>query len=229
MTPQESARSWDEFLTASGDELYDVLDHYRGLDKKLFLQSDLWDEFSRYCAAASRPDLLDSPLGRGVRICQEAVLEPPWIYVALRPSVARWRYLRFDVERKRHEHIGSTDFLRCKERLVDGGGGHGWTLEVDFGPFNREFPRMQEERSIGRGVEFLNRRLSSQLFQELGKGDRHVLEFLRIHQHRGLQLMLNERVSTVDDLRAALRSAQEYLADCPPDAGWRDVAPRLQR
>jgi sucrose synthase len=229
MTPQDSARSWDEFLTANSEELYELLDHYRRLDKKLFLQSDLWDEFARYASQAARPDLLESPLGIGVRICQEAVLELPWIYVALRPSVARWRFLRFDVERKRHEHIQSTDFLRCKERLVDGQGNHSWTLEVDFGPFNREFPRMQEERSIGRGVEFLNRRLSSQLFQELGKGDRYLLEFLRIHQYRGQQLMLNERMSTVDDLRAALRSAQEFLAGCAPDATWNEVGARLQR
>ncbi len=229
MTPQDAARGWDEFLTASSDSLYELLAHYRGLDKKLFLQSELWDEFLRYCAAESRVDLLDSPLGRGVRMCQEAVLDADWIYVAVRPSVARWRYLRFDVERRRHEHVASGDFLRCKERLVDGNSDHGWMLEVDFGPFNREFPKMQEERSIGRGVEFLNRRLSSQLFQELGKGDRYLLDFLRIHQYRGRQLMLNERISTVDELRAALRSAQEHLAEHPPDATWDDVGKWLER
>jgi sucrose synthase len=231
MTTQDAAHRWDEFLTESSDRLYELLEHYRGSSKKLFLQSDLWDEFERFCSLEGRAELLDSALGRGVRVCQEGVVDGTWVYVAVRPSVARWRYLRFDVERRRHEHIASTDFLRCKERLVNGhgGGDRAWLLEVDFGPFNREFPRMQEERSIGRGVEFLNRRLSSRLFQELEKGDRYILEFLRIHQYRGLQLMLNERIATVDDLRGALRDAQDYLANRGGDETWTQVGEGLRR
>lgn len=229
MTAPAAARGWDEFLSESSDRLYELLEHYRRLGKKLFLQSDLWDEFSRFCEHEGRGELLSSPLGRGVRACQEGVLDDPWFYVAVRPSVARWRYLRFDIDRRRHEHISGSDFLRCKERLVNGHDANGaWQLEVDFAPFNREFPRMQEERSIGRGVEFLNRRLSSQLFQE-HKGDRHLLEFLRIHQHRDIQLMLNKRVATVDDLRAALRDAQEYLGDRKPEETWDDVAAGMRR
>lgn len=230
MTAPGAARGWDEFLSESHDRLYELLEHYRGLSKKLFLQSDLWDEFARFCEHEGRRELLSSPLGRGVRNCVEGVFDEQWFYVAVRPSVARWRYLRFDLDRRRHEHIAATDFLRCKERLVNGRDGDGaWLLEVDFGPFNREFPRMQEERSIGRGVEFLNRRLSSQLFQELGKGDRYLLDFLRIHQVRDLQLMLNERIVTVDDLRGALREAQEYLGDRKPDETWDDVAEAMKR
>jgi sucrose synthase len=230
MTTPEVPRAWDEFLSQSSDPLYKLLEHYRSLGKKLFLQSDLWDEFTRFCEREGRTELSSSPLGRGVRVCQEGVLDEGWFYVAVRPSVARWRYLRFDIERRRYEHIPSTDYLRCKERLVNGSGADDeWVLEVDFGPFNREFPRMQEERSIGRGVEFLNRRLSSQLFQELGKGDRYLLEFLRIHQYRGLQLMLNEHIGTVDGLRNALRDAQEHLMDRRPDEPWDHVAEGLKR
>ena len=33
-------------------------------------------------------------------------------------------------------------------------------LEVDLGPFNRNFPRMNMAKSIGQGVTFLNRCLS---------------------------------------------------------------------
>jgi sucrose synthase len=46
-------------------------------------------------------------------------------------------------------------------------------LEVDLGPFNRNFPRMQMPKSIGDGVMFLNRHLSSSMFQgniQVGRG-----------------------------------------------------------
>jgi hypothetical protein len=38
-------------------------------------------------------------------------------------------------------------------------------LEIDLGPFNRNFPRMNMAQSIGQGVTFLNRHLSSSMFQ----------------------------------------------------------------
>ncbi len=38
-------------------------------------------------------------------------------------------------------------------------------LEIDLGPFNRNFPRMNMAQSIGQGVTFLNRHLSSGMFQ----------------------------------------------------------------
>lgn len=42
-------------------------------------------------------------------------------------------------------------------------------LEVDMAPFNAEFPMMTNTKSIGNGVEFLNRHLSSYFFNPLGE------------------------------------------------------------
>ena len=87
---------------------------------------------------------------------------------------------------------------------------------------------MKEARSIGQGVRFLNRHLSSRLFQELGKGDRRLLEFLRIHKYRGMQLMLNDRVQSIPELSESLRQAEEFLADKRDDASWPEVGKDLQ-
>jgi Sucrose synthase len=38
-------------------------------------------------------------------------------------------------------------------------------LEIDMAPFNRTFPRLNMAQSIGQGVTFLNRHLSSSMFQ----------------------------------------------------------------
>ena len=101
-------------------------------------------------------------------------------------------------------------------------------LELDLGPFSREFPKLQEAHSIGRGVEFLNRRLSSRLFEDLGKGDRRLLEFLRMHQYRGQQLMLNEGIDNVQDLRSALRATHDYLAMQATETGWDEMEHQLR-
>ncbi len=133
--------------------------------------------------------------------------------------------MRLHIEAMRHEEIAVAEYQQFKERLAGAhaGPGDGWVLEVDLGPFNRDFPKLKEARSIGRGVEFLNRRLSSQLFQELGAGDKGLLDFLRVHQCQGVQLMLNARIHGVTELRRALRRAEDYLATQPHDATWEQV------
>ncbi|NIV29444.1 MAG: sucrose synthase, partial [Anaerolineae bacterium] len=218
-----------EILHNSREAVYPLFRHYLSLGRPFLLRSDLWDEFQRFCETKEGAPLCDSELARTISLAQEAVLETPWIYLAVRPRVARWQFLRFHVESMEQELVSASEFLAFKERQIDG---HDhtrqWALEVDLGPFNREFPKLQESRSIGRGVEFLNRRLSSQLFQELGKGDRRLLDFLRMHQCQGLQLMLNDRIRDVVELRQTLRRAEDYLVGQPQDAEWSTVGHTLQ-
>lgn len=57
-------------------------------------------------------------------------------------------------------------------------------LEVDFGAFNNSAPRPSLSKSIGNGMDFLNRHLSAKLFQDK-ENLNLLLEFLQIHCHKG--------------------------------------------
>ena len=219
---------FDDYLREHRDKVFLLLRHYVKLGRPFLLQSDLWDQYLVFCEQTGT-DVCDTALAGTISVAQEAVVDSPWFYLAVRYRIGRWRYFRFHVEAVEHAEIGVSQFLAFKERLVDSDArDNGWPLEVDLGPFNREFTKLQESRSIGRGVEFLNRRLSSQLFHELGRGDRRILDFLRVHQCRGRQLMLNDRIEDVTGLRRALRRADDLLAEQSPEAGWDQVGHRLQ-
>jgi sucrose synthase len=222
-------QSLREYLEEHRDNVALLLRHYSKQGRPFLLQSDLWDAFQDFCGQEGNAPLCDSVLAEAIAHTQEAVIESPWICIALRPSIARWIYLRFHLERIEYEEISVADFQAFKERQVNGQEhANDWTLEVDLGPFNREFPRLQEARSIGRGVEFLNRRLSSQLFDQLGRGDQRLLQFLRVHQCQGQQLMLNERIASVAELRQTLRRAEDYLAAQDQSTGWEQVGHTLR-
>src|SRR5690606_933131 len=112
-------------------------------ERVFLLHSDLWDGFEAFCADEENGAICDSGLAQGISLAQEAVLAAPWVYLSIRPSLGRWLYFRFHVEAMEHEEIDVSDFLAFKERQVhqDGDGGfREWPLEVDLGPFNREFP-----------------------------------------------------------------------------------------
>jgi len=218
----------EAFVDLHREAVYLLLRRYASLNKSFLLRSELWDEFETFCRESEFSELINSDLGITIRSTQEAAVGAPWLYFATRRYVARWRHFRINMESLQVENISVSEYLKFKEHLVNGISPDQWVLEFDIGPFNREFPKLRESRSIGRGVEFLNRRLSSQLFQELGKGDRRLLDFLRVHQVQGQQLMLSNRINEVSELRRCLRDAEEYLAKQPSEAGWSIVGGELQ-
>ncbi|KAK9098694.1 hypothetical protein Syun_025739 [Stephania yunnanensis] len=56
--------------------------------------------------------------------------------------------------------------------------------KVDFEPFNVAFPRLTRSSSIGNGLQFLNRHLSSIMFRNKDCLE-PLLDFLRAHKHKG--------------------------------------------
>ena len=199
---------FEAFLGDNPEPVFLLLRHYLKLDKPLLLRSDLWDAFEDFCASDDGQPLCGSPVSKVISATQEAAVDGDQIFLAVRPWVARWSYLRFDVGDMEYSSVPVSDFLRFKERLVGSERrAADWVLKVDFGPFSREFPKLREARSIGRGVEFLNRTLSGKFFAHQERGAEQLLQFLRVHQCQGQQLMLNERIKDVHQLRGALRDA----------------------
>ena len=195
-----------------------LLERYMREDRPFLVRSELWDEFQSL-AEEEGDGLTDSKLSRLLYNAQEGAHDGASLVLAVRYQIARWAYLRVEAGSLESRAIDVSQYLHFKEKLVGVDDRH--ALELDTEPFRREFPRLQETRSIGRGVEFLNRRLSSQLFFELGKGDRKLLEFLKAHKVGKRQLMLNKRIQDVRGLQQAIRNANELLERLPADTPWR--------
>lgn len=207
-------------ILSHGGAVRAVLGRYGEFGRAFLLSSELWDGFVEVVESGAANGLRETSFARVLFHSEEAIFEDGTFYLAVRPQIARWRYLRIGLEELAADEISVSQFLAVKERLVPHNGRSGFTVEFDTEPFNREFPRLQEARSIGRGVEFLNRTLSSELFSQIGEGDRSLLDFLRAHKVQGRQLMLNETIQDVAQLRTALRSAEQVLAANQPGDGW---------
>ena len=221
------ADSIHDYIDHHRNEVLAFIHHLRSLERQLLLRSDMQDAFAQFCEN-NTTDLRHTPIATLVSWCQEAALNESWIYLALRPAIARWKYMRVHLDTLASEIVATSEFLGFKERLITGSQSNQWVLELDLEPFSREFFKLHESESIGRGVEFLNRRLSSRLFEELGKGDQRLLQFLHVHQYRHQQLMLNDTVEDVARLRSALRQAKTYLRGQDPDADWTQVGQKLR-
>ena len=219
-----------EYLHQERGRCHQVFHALQKIDRPFLLRNEIQDCFASLCDSEETKTLEATPLAKVISQTQEAVVRPPWLCFAVRPQVGKWHFIKFHLETMTVSLVSASEFLQLKEQQLDGGSdGENWMLEFDIGPFTRDVPKLREARSIGRGVEFLNRRLSSQLFQGNGHGDRLLFEFLRVHSCQGQQLMLLDTVEDPDSLRQALRDAESYLGKQDPQSKWKEHATALDK
>jgi sucrose synthase len=207
-------------------DLYALISRWFELERPLLLRSDLRAAFDALVTEHPSP-LVETPLHEIVNVLQEAVCRPPLVYMSLREGAGSWHFMSIHQQQLIPMPINVTDYLAFKELLVNPDGANEPVLELDFAPFNRGFPRLKETRSIGQGVIFLNKQLSSTLFTQLGLGTAKLLHFLAVHSMDGKQLMLSGNFSDVAALRTGLRRALGLLDKHPGDTPWEVIAEPL--
>lgn len=215
-------RNWAE---NNHDTLQAWLRHCFASGRALMLQTDLRDTLNELHLDLSAA--ANQPFRQAVQRLQEGVFQSPCACFALREDAGRWHYLSMRLEEVEPRSIEVNEFLAFKESLLRPNALTETVLEVDFAPFNRDFPRLQETRSIGQGVLFLNRHLSSAMFQRPAVGQQKLLDFLRLHSLEGQRLMLHEHIQDVISLQQALRQAQDLLEKTAADTPWTQLAAPL--
>ena len=218
--------NFDSWAADHRSDLYALLRRWFELERPLLLRSDLRAVFDALNEEHAQP-LVHTPLHEVVDILQEAVCRPPLIYMAIREGAGSWWFMRIHLERLIPEPISVSEYLAFKELLAHSNGTNEPVLELDFAPFNRGFPKLKEIRSIGQGVIFLNKQLSSGLFTQPGLGAAKLLHFLTVHSMDGRQLMLSGNFADVPALRTGLRRALGLLDTHPDDTAWSEIAEPL--
>lgn len=206
------------------DAVYTLLRRYFTANRTLLLQSDLREGLLQTEQDCGQSDMLRAFVFR----LQEGIFSSPWAYLALRPEIAKWEFMRIHQEHLIPEKITISEFLKFKETVVKGEATES-VLEVDFGPFNRGFPRLKESRSIGQGVIFLNRKLSSEMFSRIEAGHTSLLHFLGVHAIEGQQLMFSNNSHDIHAVRNQLRQALEMLETLDGMTPWIELAPKMNQ
>lgn len=189
---------------------------------------ELRREFAKLRQEYEREALAGTFLEDFVRHLHEAALHEPWAYFSLRVAVGDWHFFRIHLETLVAEEIRVAEYLKFVERLSDPSSDIDHVLEVDFGPFNRGFPRLREARSIGQGVLFMNRQLAGRMFHEPEEGERKLIHFLTVHAIDGRQLLLERAFPTAQALRVALRRAMTEVSKLSDLTPWETFADRLR-
>ncbi|KAE9593797.1 Sucrose synthase 2 [Lupinus albus] len=233
----------EDTLSLHRNQLISLLSRYVAQGRGILQPHSLIDELENNLGEDQETlDLKTGPFAEIIKSAQEAIVLPPFVAIAVRPRPGVWEYVRVNVHELSVEQLSVSEYLSFKEELVDGKINDRFVLELDFEPFNASFPRPTRSSSIGNGVQFLNRHLSSNMFRNKDSLE-PLLDFLRVHKYKGQALMLNDRIQSISKLQSTLGKAEDHLSKLAPDTlysefeyvlqgmgferGWGDTAERV--
>ncbi len=147
-------------------------------------------------------------------------------YVETRGTIGKSEYYMFDTRELSGKKITVVDYLKAKERhrypLLEND-----LLTLNFRTFYDKFPSVRESKSIGKGVEYLNRYLSSKMFTQPQKLSQALFDFLFVHKHNSHQLIVNEKIDSPEKLSAAIDKAIAFLKKKEEDVSYKEIKHEL--
>ncbi|KAL8038201.1 hypothetical protein ABFX02_11G089700 [Erythranthe guttata] len=240
------ADSMPEALRQSRYHMKRCFAKYTEKGKRLMKVHHLMKEMEQVIDDKSeRTQLLEGLLGYILCTTQEAAVVPPHVAFAVRPSPGFWEYVKVSANDLSVEGISSTDYLKFKEMTMV----ETWAndidnaLEIDFGAMDFSMPHLTLSSSIGNGVGYVSKFLTSKLNNNSPTAQ-PLVNYLLSLNHQGQNLMINETLNTVPKLQSALIVAETALSSLPKDTpfqsfetrfkewgfekGWGDNAERVQ-
>ncbi|KAL3630365.1 Sucrose synthase 5 [Castilleja foliolosa] len=175
-----------------------------------------------------RTHLLQGLLGYILCTTQEAAVVPPHVAFAIRPSPGFWEYVKVSANDLSVEGITSTEYLKYKEMTMSD---QTWAndenaLEIDFGAMDYAMPRLSLSSSIGNGLDYISKFLTSKL--NSSSSAQSLVDYLLSLNHQGERLMINETLNTASKLQASLIVAEAALSSLSNDTPYRSFEMRFK-
>ncbi|KAF0926117.1 hypothetical protein E2562_021830 [Oryza meyeriana var. granulata] len=239
------AETMPDALRQSRYQMKRCFQRYVSKGKRLLKNQQLMEELEKSLDdKAEKEKLVEGFLGYIICSTQEAVVLPPFVAFAVRMNPGIWEYVKVHSDDLSVEGITPSEYLNFKETLYD----EIWakddnSLEVDFGALDLSTPHLTLPSSIGNGLQFVSKFMSSKLS---GKPEsmKPLLDYLLTLNYRGEKLMINDTVDTVSKLQTALLLAEVFVSGLPKytpylkfeqrfqewglEKGWGDTAERCK-
>ncbi|MBD2448155.1 sucrose synthase [Nostoc sp. FACHB-152] len=212
------------------NDLRSFISQLRQQEKNYLLRNDIQLAYSEFCTKQEKPEKSHSfsYLSKLIYYTQEIILEDSNFCFIIRPQIASQEVYRLTADLS-VESMTTQELLDLRDRLVNKfHPNEGDLLELDFGPFYDYTPVIRDPKNIGKGVEYLNRYLSSKLFQDPKQWLESLFNFLRLHQYNGVQLLINNRIQSQQQLSQQVKKAIAFVNDRPNDESYDEFRHQLQ-
>ncbi|KAF5730257.1 sucrose synthase 6 [Tripterygium wilfordii] len=214
--------------------------------KRLMKRQHIMEEVEKSIEdKAERKKVLEGLLGFILSSTQEAAVVPPNVALAVRIDPGYWEYVKVGAEDLSVDGISASEYLKFKETIFD----ENWAkdenaLEIDMGALEFTTPSLTLPSSIGNGLNYISKFMSSKLISRNSEGANSLHQYLLALNHHGEDLMINKSLDSVTKLQGALiavelflsnlpkgtpyQNFQQNIKDCGFEKGWGDTAERVR-
>ncbi|TVU27586.1 hypothetical protein EJB05_19077 [Eragrostis curvula] len=214
-----------EALRQSRYQMKRCFQRYVSKGRRLMKNQQLMEELHK-----STDDKLDKDkLAQGFLgyiVCSTQGLKDNLLMFTTNPGI--WEYIKVHSADLSVEQITPSDYLKCKETLYDEKWAHDDnSLEVDFGALDLSMPHLTMPSSIGNGMQFVSRIMSSKL-SDKAENMKPLLDYLLALNYRGEKLMINDTLDNVTKLQTALLLAEVFVSGLQKDTPYQKFEHKFQ-
>lgn len=210
------------------DEHRDFSDFMYGLfvgEGNFFLRNDVWLRWRQWCREHEKTEevMEHSHTAEFLRKINELLVVDNLVLIMHRPGRGVIRIYRMDSNCEYMQEISISRYLDYKDAHVLGNrpSANRDTLEIDFMPFYDYSPSVRTVQNVGNGISFLNKHLSSTMFQKADEWGDKLFGFIRLHKINGQQLLVNNAIlRSRKDCLEALDKTIRLLSSADPETPY---------
>jgi sucrose synthase len=222
LIPQSEQRDFADFIF--------VLKHS---GQPYYLRNDIWLAWLDWCRdnEKDREFVERSQTARFLNKIPEILFLENIVLIMHRFSLGRYRVYRMSGSFDYMEEISVNRYLDYKDAYILGNpaAANRDALEIDFLPFYDYSPEIRDVKNVGNGISFLNKHMSSSMFQKSRQWGRKLFEFLRLHRINGYQLLVNGAIlNNMEDFLGALEEMIEDLERLDPETPYINLEPQMR-
>jgi len=200
--------------------------------QRIHLRNGIIQLFRQYCDQHRKTKKFreSSSLFNFFRKVQELFITKEHLVLMHRYAIAKYRFYMVRRDGEYMEEISLLTYLDLKDYYAQQKSKDGYHLHIDFMPFYDFSPSVRNIRSVGKGIRFLNRYLSSNIFSRPDEWNAKLFEFIKLHQYNGRQLLVNDAL--IKDLEAfyiKLENLLEWLKKKKPETPFKSVEARMKK
>jgi sucrose synthase len=203
--------------------LRQLIETLRGSNNHYFLRNDILQEFAD-CSDGQAYH--SSSLSQLMHYTHEMILAEDSIWLVLRPWIASQQVWRLPSDLASAEQMTMPELLDIRDQQVHHY--HPHILNIDFQPFYQGSPVIEDPRNVGQGLAFLNHYLCNKLLTDFQYWLEALFKALQVLEYQGMELLINDRISSGVELSAQVKQALHFLADYAPDHPYEKVHLDLQ-
>ena len=214
-----------ELIEENKNDFFSYLNMVVSSEKKLCVKGD----YIKFLASFKKELKNDNykMITEIVKHISESVTIGNSVYIEIREVIGKSYHVLFNLELFSYEKINSKEYLIAKEKFVDPNTDNN-LMTLNFQTFYRKMPSVSDHKSIGKGFEFLNKYLSSRMFNEPENLRKALFEFLFVHKYKNQQLIVNDRINSPEELIKRIDKALSFLKQRNQDEAFSKIKNQLQ-